>query len=269
MDHSAIDLDLLSTLPIATLAPRYHVQEQPGNGCYGDAPGYPSYFTRTVYTEKGNIPARGPTLVIRHPIDATLRVIRTAADENSEPLMQAAAALLHRLWLPLPPDHPRVQAWQQDQYRHQHQCYRDDDGTAEPPQYGRPGTVIYPVPEYRLRRFVDDTRFSDAWRVAEQAAVAAHNAEIERLCRLVAHPRNHGAFRTVQRFYPDAQPRLDLIAEPGPIGGSWWETDAVQPTPETCRPRTTFRTLGCAGHPLNGTWCQWCGWHAEEVQHAD
>jgi hypothetical protein len=52
-------------------------------------------------------------------------------------------ARLHALWNPLLPEHPRVQLWIQHVYQHMKPCYRD----VENPQYGPPGTLIYPVPE--------------------------------------------------------------------------------------------------------------------------
>lgn len=247
MDHSTLDLDLLRSLPVHVSFPRWRVQDSPGNGCAGDPPGYPTYFTRCVYTPNGNTPNRGAAMVIRY--DGVDYVIRDASDWD------AGNALLPRLWKPLPYDHERVQAWVRETYQHHANCYVDDARAVTTKADG--GIFVFPVPAYKLRRFVDDLRFSDAWRTAEQAAIAAYNADVVARATAVATPANHSAHRIVARYYPEAAPRLDLIANPpARIDGLWWETEATRPTPETCRPRSP------GPHPVNGSWCQWCGWHA-------
>jgi hypothetical protein len=245
MDFSTINLDLLAKLPAYTPAANY-VSNQTGSGCAGDAPGYPSYFIQHVYTPNGNTPRRGASAVIRDP-QGVYRTVST--DEDYDKLK----ALLRRLWKPLPFDHERTQAWVRETYRHHAKCYRDDDRLITTARDS--GIFIYPVPSYQLRSFQDDHRFSDEWRVAEQAAVAAHNRSVVERARALATPANHSGHRIVLGFYPEATPRLDLIeTPPTTIDGLWWETEATRPTPAACRPRS------CGPHPVNVTRCQWCGW---------
>jgi hypothetical protein len=49
-DYSTINKDALNRLPIVKLPPTYRLQAGMGNGCFLDPPGYPTYFTQSVYT---------------------------------------------------------------------------------------------------------------------------------------------------------------------------------------------------------------------------
>ena len=259
MDFSTLNQTALAQLPIAVIAPGNRLDANMGSGGFLDAQGYPSFFLQAVYTGRGNTPARGPATVIQG------RVIEDGKDAYVEGGLRKK---LHALWSPLPFDHPRVEAWQRHAYTHMRHCYVDDAGIAEKPEYGRPATIIFPVPYYKLASFHDDPRFSEEWRTQEKAAVETRNAELHRLYAQVAIPENHAAFRMVRKFYPEAPPRLDLISDPGHAGGNWYETEATQPTPETCNPRLPASWGKGSQHPVNGTWCQWCGWHAEKSEAA-
>lgn len=251
MDFSTIDIDRLRKLPTCELPPRYTLQAHPGNGCAGDPPGFPSYFTRCIYTPSGNDPARGPTMVISLPRDGKNYVIARAEDPYNA---TRHAALLMSLWRPLPLDHERVRLWIGDTYRDVKHCYRDDQGLVT--SKDDHGIFIFPVPYYKLRHFQDDPRFSEEWRTKERAAVEAYNRDIQERATRLATPENHQAFRRVVEFYPDHKPDLALIQDPPKVPVQWWETDATAPTPETCKPR--WRE-----HPINGSWCQWCGWSVD------
>ena len=124
-----------------------------------DAPGYPTYFTKSVYTQHGNTPGRGPTLVIAH--GSAIYVVPSHKDwEGGREAHDAITeARLRSLWKPLPEDHPRVQLWIRHAYQHMAHCYRDHD-TFEP---GRPATILYPVPVWKLRHFVGNRRLSARW----------------------------------------------------------------------------------------------------------
>jgi hypothetical protein len=50
-DYSAINLTELQKLKTYNLPNSYRLQENYGNGCYMDPPGYPTYFTQSVYTQ--------------------------------------------------------------------------------------------------------------------------------------------------------------------------------------------------------------------------
>ena len=254
LDTSTIDLGKLRTKPIYTLPPIYHLQSDPGNGCAGDPPGYPTYFTRSVYNAAGNTPRNAPQYVILD--GGTVRVVisKDAPYDNWQNTLRA-------LWKPLPEDHPRTQAWTQATYAHHAHCYRDVDGLVAKPEYGRPGTLIYPITgfwetSYGLRKFKDDLRFSDEWRATKQESIRLNNERILDLIDVVAKPENHSAVAVIRQYYPSHAPRLDYIEKAPENPGNWWETSAKPPTPETCPGQYSN------AHPVNGSWCQWCGWRA-------
>ena len=100
MDFSTLNVAKLKKLDQYKLPPSYQLQDGSGNGCAGDPPGYPTYFTRNVYTKFGNDPPHGrPSMVITFE-----RVHYVVGNGDYD----AQSALLHRLWSPLPIDHPRT-----------------------------------------------------------------------------------------------------------------------------------------------------------------
>jgi hypothetical protein len=117
---------------------------------------------------------------------------------------------LRALWQPLPIEHAGVQVWIRHVYQHMAHCYRDEGAL----EYGRPATLIFPVPDYKLRRFVDDVRFSNEWRALEHQKIDQENREIRERAAAIAIPANHQAVRWIQKFYPAHDPRVDLIEEP-------------------------------------------------------
>jgi hypothetical protein len=243
-----INRERLERLPVAKLAPTYRADRlsEAGCGCSGDPPGYPSYYLRNVWTQHGNHPRTGssPTMLI---FDRVVERANTPYNEDRK------ARLLRSLWAPLPIDHPRTRAWIHDQYRHLQHCYIDD----RYPVRHTDRTLIYPVPYYKLRSFSDDPRFSEEWRRKERAAVAQANLEIEEDARRVATPENHAAVRRIRQYYPDYQPEPNLIVTPPPTVETWWERLDERPTPENCPGDPHLRQE----HPVNGSWCQVCGWH--------
>lgn len=256
MDTSTLNYAQMERLPVLNAARVRHLQKTPGNACYLDAPGYPTYFTRSVYNAHGNSPMHGPQMVL--DFAGRYYVVEHSDDHRAGEAWDAYRArkdaLLHSLWVPLPYGHPRVQAWIREVYRHMAHCYVDEAQLATPFEYGKPRTLIYPVPSYKLETFRDDPKGSADWREKAKAAVAARNADIEARAAQVAVPENHLAYRLIHKFYPEHTPDLELIQHPpATVGGFWWETDAERPTPETCHPRGSK-------HPVNGTWCQWCGY---------
>lgn len=195
MDYSTINIDRLLRLPVSRRANsnKYHIGNSMGQGCFMDAPGYPSYFLQSIYTPNGNNPSKGECTVIRH--ENEFYVVATMEDDSIEKKLQW-------LWLPLPIDHPRVRAWIRYNYSYFARCYE-------------PATS--------------------------------------------RSPENHRAVRNIRKFYPDYEPEIELINTPPKAygkEGNWWETDAMQPAPDQCRPRSIGR------HPINGNWCQWCGWYS-------
>ena len=271
LDFSTINIEALKRLKVYTLPPTYRLQDGSGSGCSGDAPGFPSYFTRSIYTRHGNNPRKGAEEVILH--EGKMYVTKSSDDWRKGDDWDAVYARyqerLMRLWVAPPIDSPRVRAWIESTYRHFNHCYVD----VERPKYGKPGTLIYPVPAYRLK---DETRqeyigsgltpqpdymppkYSQEYLDTVNTAVRIFNADERARAKSVAIPENHHAVRIIRKFYPEYQPEPALINDvSGVVTAQWWETEAEQPTPETCRPRS------CGPHPVNGQWCQRCGWKAE------
>lgn len=240
MDYSTINLDKLRTLPTFTLPPGFRLQEGSGNGCAGDAPGYPTYFTRSVYTRYGASPRYGPQTVITHNgAHYIVATEKTTHEKEKE--------LLRSLWLPLPLGDERVRLWIRDAYRHHNSCYNGWGDDME----------IYPVPDYRLPTFGD----SPHWSAARRAENEEKAREILARVAALATPENHNAVRLVSRFYPGYQPEPDLISSPPREAGPyWWETEATNPGPERCTETQRHGGRAPWRHPINKTWCQWCGW---------
>lgn len=265
LDFSTINIDRLKRLQSCTLPPTYQLQDDCGNGCAGDPPGYPTYFTRSVYTQHGNSPRRGPQLVIT--FEGKHYVVEHADDWNGvkdwDEMKAKVDKRLQSLWNPLPVDHERTRLWIQGTYSHHWHMYLDREGEyqckGDTSYTERWNSFVFPVPYYRLGHFYDDPRFSAEWRKTEQEQVNRKNAETVALASKIATPENHCAVVIVRRYYPDHQPIMEWIKGKAPEnGGQWWETARERPTPETCPGQYSME------HPCNGSWCQWCGWRTAE-----
>ncbi len=222
-DYSTINLTALRRLPVYNLPPTYHLSGF-GAACAGDAPGFPTYFLRGVYTQSGNNPPYrqknpAPDHVITDPEDANKHYrIPNSWDFSSKEKMDSG--VFHRLWVPLPIDHPRVWLWMQATYVHMAHCYNDPTER----EYGRDGTLIWPIPDYEIINHVGappraydgitheevESVFLPAWKYKEQEYVASK--------RYLATPENHLAVRAIQRFYPDHEPIVEWIENP-PLDG--------------------------------------------------
>jgi hypothetical protein len=248
--------------------PTRHIDQHEGSGCIGDAPGFPSYFIRHAYTDHGNTPPEirragfsGAVIVI----DGQAYHVPEAPDPvpySNRAWNAARDAVLARAWKPLPLEHPRVKAWFADQARHLRHCYVDETGKSKAHDRTDSGSdiVIYPVPNYELHHFVDDPRFSQDWRDKERAAVDAWNADLAQRRAGVATYENHAAIRSLKQFYPGAEITEEIkrtLANPPGITANWWERLPERPTPENCPGND-----GLGPHPVNGAWCQCCGWSA-------
>ena len=225
-DLSTINKKELNKLPLYKGAPTYHLQTDPGNGCFLDPPGYPTYFTQSVYTQHGNVPGRGAQMVILGRVVESTKDHETGTDWAQT--RDIGNERLRKLWMPLPLEHPRTKAWKIALYNHLRYCYFDADA----PERDR--TLIFPVPDYKLRKFHDDPRFSEEWSEKERAASEQANTEIIAHASRVATPDNHQAVRKIREYYPGYQPELHLMNAPPNSEGNWWERLAGRPTPETC-----------------------------------
>jgi len=257
-DLSTLNEAELKKLSVYSLPPSYHLQRDCGNGCFLDPPGFPSYFTRGVFTQHGNAPRRGVEEVIS--FGGALYTTRSSADWKSSDTWDGVygrySSRLMRLWSKLSFEHPRTQLWIAQVHQHLRHAYVDDAQLAEPLENGKPAMVFFPVPSHKLRRFVDDARFSADWRSKEQAAVEAFNVSVHDRYAKVATIDNHAAVRRIRRFYPEYAPNEAAIvaAEEAPRLGDWWQRHAERPSPSECRPPQWF-----GEHRTNG-WCQFCGY---------
>jgi hypothetical protein len=120
MDYSTINVDELAQLPIYKEPPTYRIDNDPGNGCFLDAPGYPTYFTRNVWTQHGNHPRNEEILVI-NDLDGNPHVVSKGYPRND----------LRDLWVPLPIEHGRVQTWIAVCYSYFHGCYANPSKGAD------------------------------------------------------------------------------------------------------------------------------------------
>lgn len=223
------------------LPPTYRLSTHRGAGCAGDPPGHPRYFVRSVYTQYGNSPPS------RNGKPAPHYELNGRYYSNLEDV--------DKLFKPLPLDSERVQLWIADTFRHHHSCYQDPDGAGS----WHDNMIIYPVPDYKLKTFHDDERFSEEWREAEKTAIELANTDIQTAARKIAKYDNHDATIIIRRYYPEFKPSArdmaTLVNNPPQEKADWWERLAEKPTPETC-PGADWQK-----HPVNGAWCQVCGWH--------
>jgi hypothetical protein len=251
MDWSTIDIEKLKNLPKWDCPPSYNLQRQPGNCCAFDPPGYPTYFTRSVYTRTGNSPRKGPETVITY--EGQCYVVAHNDDwrycKNWDEVHAKRMKRLHSLWKPLPLTHPRTGMWIASVYKHQGEGYRTPSIT----EYNRPGTLFIQngkISDFQHGLF-EHERFAKLR--ARMDSKSKEKAIITRYLMLHVKPTNLNAYHIVREYYPQHQPW------PARYGGdmdipTWWETEAEPPTPETCNPRSM------GPHPINVTWCQHCGW---------
>lgn len=269
-DWSTINLDELRKLPVYDWQGKgYHLQDGSGNGCAGDPPGFPTYFTQSVYTSVGNAPSRGYSQVIVW--DGKAYGIEPANWTGTwEDHKAKYDALMVRLWRPLPLDHPRTQAWIQETFKHHRHCYQVPALQAAGKNWSDamliwPGGCMGNTPFGQLRdpafeieqarKHRDYERWTDHHKAAFLAEIEQDNLHIKAAAEVVAVPDNHDGTILVRRHYPEFQPTRELIAAEFAHPGSWWEVMATKPSAQNCPGQ-----YGHA-HPVNGSWCQMCGWH--------
>ena len=278
MDYSTLNLEALQKRPEYTGKAR--ISDSMGVGCHLDPPGYPSYFLQNLWAANGDYSSRGAYQVIVEP-DGTPRTIFTQEDDSYK--KEVHEAKLRRLWSPLPIDHPRTDAWMRHIYGYFGRMYVDP---SIPNGTNVDKMVQYPVPSYELvkvglfipEKLIPSFILAQDWMdAATKATVLAQEGHMQEVLetrlkeavaaftakrKAICTPENSAAVRYIQRFYPEHQPVVEWLNGPipdAPAGrGNWWETEAQRPTPENCKPRS------CGPHPVNKSWCQWCGWKKDE-----
>ena len=166
MNYSTIDIAALKKLKTVELHTKWETQKTSGNACYLDAPGFPTYFTKHIYTERGDSPLTGPTMVIE--VDGVNHIVGYA-DESFETIRSKLA----KLWLRDAVSAERFSAWERTTFTHFAHCYVDDDRNLD-----TSSIFIFPVPNFKLKHFFDDVRFSDEYRSQAKAEVEQYNADL-------------------------------------------------------------------------------------------
>ena len=254
-----IDIKKLKRFTPSVIPTSYTLQRDSGNGCAGDPPGYPSYFTRSVHTSQGNSSRYGPVITYegKH------------YDLHYEQDWEKSKGILRTLWKPLPLGHPRTQAWIMSTFSHHRHCYQDPSLVEAGKNWSDamliwPGGCLGKTPYGTLRklsfeieqaqRHRDYDKWTDAHQEAFRIEIEADNARITKLCEAIAKPDTHSATIIIRRYYPEFVPTDDLINVRFERPGNWWETLAKCPSPGTCPGQYSMK------HPVNGAWCQMCGW---------
>lgn len=259
MIPETINTKALARLAPVKLPPTYHIDRSIGSGCYGDPPGFPSYYIQHIYTQHGNPPRRGAEAAIFG------RVLYSSKDYDLPNADERRAKRLRGLWSPLPIDHPRTRAWMASRFQHLHTCYLHPTEL----ENGRRKLVIYPVPSYELQTFHDVPRFNDEYRAAGVREANEFNSMVRAERQAIATLDNHAAVIAIREFYPDWTPTAfeanEILAGEVPANypqerGNWWETATERPAPENCPGQYSMK------HPTGGSWCQWCGWKASEAE---
>ena len=245
LDTTTIDTEELARrCKVYNLPPTYRLQAAPGgNGCFLDPPGYPTYFTRCVYTRHGNSPTRGPDMLL---FGRALPEYTVGGETRK--------ALWRAIYRPLPIDHPRVVEWMGNLFRHLADCYRI------PKKLGRHAgdtTMVWPLPYYELETFADDLQFSDEWRTRGRAEVEVRNKARTEQLRPYSGVGHHLAVIAIREVYPDFSDEAAeaMIAAKSKLLSNWWGRHDVPPLPGQC---PGDRGVGLTHKDEH---CQFCGGH--------
>jgi hypothetical protein len=265
MDFTTLNIRKLKALPLYHKPPSYTIQSDPGNGCFLDPPGYPTYFTRNVYTRGGNTPNKGVQLVIL--LNGEYYAVASSQDweeaKNWEGYQSKVSKRIRSLWKPLPLEHPRTQAWIDYCLGYFKNCYVDPrNGDVECGSWVRDDNVFELADllglEYdqELKDRVTEILEAKAYDVYEPLSPQEELAFLK-LEQAIYIKTDRGT-QYIQEWYPEYQYEGNREGKYGKGGvGTWWERLAERPTPNEC-PGEHWQK-----HPANGTWCQVCGWVAE------
>ncbi len=108
-----------------------------------------------------------------------------------------------------------IEEWERTVYSYFKTCYQD----VERLEYGKPGTLIYPVPYYKLKPLLkqeggETPKYTREYLDAENGPRRKWNEEEIERAKRIAVPENHLAYVFIRKFFPEAKPRLDLIENP-------------------------------------------------------
>jgi hypothetical protein len=228
-DYSTFDLVALRRLELYKKPPTYQVSTHWGCGCFLDPPGYPTHFLRSVYTQYGNSPSRGATEVVDYK--GELYVTRHEED-----------------WKRIPSSVEPGKAWDYMSAKHDRLMRR----------------IWKPLPldheRVRLWQIHAYCYFKNCY------SLDGDERNVDKMVNF-GPDQFHLGYLMIRKYYPEAEPHVEWSQLEGygrnSLGiGDWIDMEAVRPTPETCWPdNSRMRGSGGNGHPMNGKWCQWCGWY--------
>lgn len=244
-DWSTINLDEVNRR--GSVPSRYVLSDHMGAMCFMDAPGFTTYFIRSVYTRTGNtapidwsINGRALPTADRFTERARTLLMEWLPDRSWDfykYTWDLGVHLRHEyfksLWIPLPYDHPRVQRWESAVYSY----FR---GTWADPSYPEDQVHVWLLEEHGI-----DIR--KRWHVSNFPSGKPGNSGAE----------NDPAYHMIREFYPEAKYKPELAESGGYGAGNWWTRLPYAPTPEEC-PGEDWKS-----HPVNGSRCQVCGWEGE------
>lgn len=264
IDYSTIDIDRLKKYQTYILPMTYRLQRGMGNGCFLDPPGYPTYFTRHVYTQHGNDPWRGPQMVItynsRHYVVDSLPDHNRCEVKSWDRRHKSFQNRMRKLWLPLPIGHPRTQAWISYCSGYFKNCYEDPRKDENKRKYAGEVKIgpwstkevieVAPllgleVPIVLLGREDYELFYTD---MKLALPLADLGAAVENL--------TYRPLTYIRQWYPEYDPWLHG-REPGyGTVGDWWEIWDHRPSPDEC-PGKDWAKHG------QYDYCQFCGWRRE------
>jgi hypothetical protein len=259
IDYSTIDVSRLKRYPAYKLPRTYKLQKNPGSGCFMDPPGYPTYFTRSVYTQYGNSPWRGPQMVItyngqHYVLDSLPDYSRDARpkvkswDEKHAQFQKR----LRGLWLSLPIDHLRTRAWIAKCCGYFQHCYDD-------PRIGGNKHKIK-IGSWSTQQVMDIAPLlgldvpMELWDLEDYSAVYSDPNKIEPFADLCARVENltYRPWTYIRQWYPEYDPQVHGCNPGYGKEGDWWERWDHKPSPDECPGKPWAR------HGEYDT-CQFCG----------
>jgi len=257
-DFGTINRNVLRTLPRYIPPKNRDISKHMGCGCFLDAPGYPTYFLRSIYNRAGNDPRTGPTQVIDYEgkYYVTQHNDDWAKYGDRDGVHGAHTRLMRRLWNPLIPDHARVYAWMTCVAGYFKNCYLDPTLDADKVKHADKTFIpshrrIADVKHYwEIAKIAGVVDVIPMWDHLPRAWKVIPGVDVVRALERVLVPR---AVDYIHEFYPEIRP--DYIASVPKLyglAGNWWERGNWDHWPVDDCPR-------CRGDVGVGHKCDYCG----------
>lgn len=200
-DYSTLRLDRLHSLPVYT--GKCRASTHMGSGCFLDPPGFPSYFLQHLYNTHGYTPVNVPQAVIYSPQGNPHIVLPSDRQTWGTPGMTwekcqtQRERALRRLWVPMPLEHPRTQAWISTLFGYFRNCWID---------------------QAKGSRNASDLLITHATQDNPLGIPSGY------------HLHEHAAAAMIRDYYSDFQPTEEDLRRNEYGKSSWWETSAAPTT---------------------------------------